>query len=143
MTERAAHLLDAVLPWVPVRRWVLTVPYRLRYQMAWNHGLSRCGYTRACCSKCTRRAWECGVPGGRTGSVTVMQRGGSRSIDPPLRRTKTKGEESLGAPAEAEPIGSLISKLIDSISPYRRERLGRGEVPGLIEQARLAMLRTP
>jgi hypothetical protein len=41
MTERAAHLVDAVLPWVPVRQWVLTMPYRLRYQMAWNHGLSR------------------------------------------------------------------------------------------------------
>ena len=26
MTERAAHLVDAVLPWVPVRQWVLTVP---------------------------------------------------------------------------------------------------------------------
>ena len=25
MTERAAHLVDAVLPWVPVRQWVLTV----------------------------------------------------------------------------------------------------------------------
>jgi hypothetical protein len=37
MTERAAHLVDAVLPWVPVRQWVLTVPYRLRYQLAWNH----------------------------------------------------------------------------------------------------------
>src|SRR5512132_1071582 len=41
MTERAAHLVDAVLPWVPVRQWVLTVPYRLRYQLTWNHGLSR------------------------------------------------------------------------------------------------------
>ena len=41
MTERAAHLVDAVLPWVPVRQWVLTVPYRLRYRLAWNHGLSR------------------------------------------------------------------------------------------------------
>jgi hypothetical protein len=35
MTERAAHLVDAVLPRVPVRQWVLTVPYRLRYQMVW------------------------------------------------------------------------------------------------------------
>ncbi len=34
MTERAAHLVEAVLPRVPVRQWVLTVPYRLRYQMA-------------------------------------------------------------------------------------------------------------
>ena len=38
MTERAAHLVDAVLPWVPVRQWVLTVPYRLRYQMAGTTG---------------------------------------------------------------------------------------------------------
>ena len=41
MTERAAHLVDAVLPRVPVRQWVLTVPYRLRYRLAWIHGLSR------------------------------------------------------------------------------------------------------
>jgi hypothetical protein len=30
MTERAAHLIDALLLWVPVRQWVLTVPYRRR-----------------------------------------------------------------------------------------------------------------
>jgi hypothetical protein len=36
MTERAAHLVDAVLPWVPVRQWVLTVPYRLRCRMAFD-----------------------------------------------------------------------------------------------------------
>jgi len=38
MTERAAHLVDAVLPRAPVRQWVLTVPYRLRYQMAGTTG---------------------------------------------------------------------------------------------------------
>jgi transposase-like zinc-binding protein len=50
MTERAAHLVDEVLPWVPVRQWVLMVPYRLRYQMAWNRGLSRAvlGVCRLC-----------------------------------------------------------------------------------------------
>jgi Putative transposase len=80
MTERAAHLVDAVLPWVPVRQWVLTLPYRLRYQMAWNHGLSRAVlrvYTRVLLDVYARGARECGVPGGRNGSVTVMQRAGS------------------------------------------------------------------
>src|SRR6266478_5787270 len=80
MTERAAHLVDAVLPWVPVRQWVLTVPYRLRYQMAWNHGLSRAVlrvYTRVLLGGYARGACTRGVPGGRTGSVTVMQRAGS------------------------------------------------------------------
>jgi hypothetical protein len=80
MTERAAHLVDAVLPWVPVRQWVLTVPYRLRYQMVWNHGLSRAAlrvYTRALLDVYARGARARAVPGGRTGSVTVMQRAGS------------------------------------------------------------------
>ena len=39
--EQAAHLVDHVLPPVPVRQWVLTLPYRLRYLLAWNHGLCR------------------------------------------------------------------------------------------------------
>jgi Putative transposase len=43
MTERAAYLVDAVLPWVPVRQWVLTMPYRLRYQMAWRPACRRVG----------------------------------------------------------------------------------------------------
>jgi Transposase zinc-binding domain len=34
MSERAAHLVDTVLPRVPVRQWVLTVPPGLRYRMA-------------------------------------------------------------------------------------------------------------
>jgi Transposase zinc-binding domain len=34
MAEQAAHLVDAVLPWVPVRQWVLTVPHQLRYRLA-------------------------------------------------------------------------------------------------------------
>jgi hypothetical protein len=80
MTERPAHLIDAVLPSVPVRQWVLTVPYRLRYQMAWNHGLS-CAvlrvYARALMDLYRCRAVERGVHGGRTGLVTVVQRAGS------------------------------------------------------------------
>ncbi len=80
MTERAAHLVDAVLPRVPVRQWVLTVPYRLRYRLTWNHGLSRAVlrvYTRVLLDVYARGARARGVPGGRTGSVTVMQRAGS------------------------------------------------------------------
>ena len=41
MAERAAHLVDAVFPDVPVRQWVLTLPPRIRYQLAWNHDLCR------------------------------------------------------------------------------------------------------
>jgi hypothetical protein len=79
MTERAAHLVDAVLPWVPVRQWVLTVPYRLRYQLAWNHGLSRAVlrvYTRVLLDVYARGARERGIDGGQTGMVTALQRAG-------------------------------------------------------------------
>ena len=34
MAERAAYLVDEVLPRVPGRQWVLTLPYRLRYASA-------------------------------------------------------------------------------------------------------------
>jgi len=79
MTERAAHLVDAVLPSVPVRQWVLTMPYRLRYQMAWNHGLSRAvlrEYTRALRDVYRRDARTRGIDGGQTGMVTAVQRAG-------------------------------------------------------------------
>ena len=69
MTERAAHLVDAVLPRVRVRQWVLTVPYRLRYQMAWNHGLSRAvlGVCARLLDVYARGARERGIDGGQTG----------------------------------------------------------------------------
>ena len=79
MTERAAHLVDAVVPRVPVRQWVLTVPHRLRYQMAWNHGLSRAVlgvYTRALGDVYARGARARGIEGGQTGMVTALQRAG-------------------------------------------------------------------
>jgi hypothetical protein len=41
LAERAASLVDEVLPRVPVRRWALTLPYRLRYRLAWDHALCR------------------------------------------------------------------------------------------------------
>jgi len=41
MAEQAAHLVEAVLPFVPVRQWVLTVPHRLRYRLAFDHALCR------------------------------------------------------------------------------------------------------
>src|SRR5256712_6021558 len=80
MTERAAHLVDEVLPRVPVRQWVLTVPYRLRYLMAWNHEVSRAVlgvYARVLLGAYARGARERGVRDGRTGTGTVIQRSGS------------------------------------------------------------------
>jgi hypothetical protein len=41
MAESAARLVDEVLPRVPLRQWVLSLPYRLRYLLAWDYALAR------------------------------------------------------------------------------------------------------
>ena len=35
MAETAAHLVDAVIPDVPVRQWVLSLPYDIRFALAY------------------------------------------------------------------------------------------------------------
>jgi hypothetical protein len=85
MTERAAHLVDHVFPDVPVRQWVLSLPYRLRYQLAWNHDLCRAIVgilLRAVYRVLRARARDQGVEGGRGGAVAVIQRfGGALNLN--------------------------------------------------------------
>ena len=77
VAERAACLIDEVLPRVPVRQWVLTLPYRLRYRLAWDHALGRAVlgvYARVLLAFHARTARAHGIPDGQTGTVTVIQR---------------------------------------------------------------------
>jgi hypothetical protein len=84
MAEQAAHLVEAVLPPVPVRQWVLSVPHRLRYRLAFDHALCRAVlgvFVRALLAAYRRRARRAGVPDGHSGTVTVIQRfGGSLNL---------------------------------------------------------------
>jgi len=80
MVERAAHLVDEVLPVVPVRQWVVSLPHQLRYLVAWNHGLCRAVlavYVRALLGFQRRRAKRAGIANGRSGAAAVIQRFGS------------------------------------------------------------------
>ena len=85
MTERAAHLTDHVLPRAPVRQWVLSLPFELRYRLAWDHALCRAVlavYTRALLGFYRKRAKASGHRDGRTGTVTVIQRfGGALNLN--------------------------------------------------------------
>ena len=85
MTERAAHLVDQALPRAPVRQWVLSLPFELRYRLAWDHRLCRAVlavYTRALRGFYRKRAKASGHRGGRTGTVTVIQRfGGALNLN--------------------------------------------------------------
>jgi hypothetical protein len=40
MAQTAAHLVECVMPWVPTRQWVVSVPIPLRYWMAASQDLT-------------------------------------------------------------------------------------------------------
>ena len=78
MADTAAHLVDRVLPEVPVRQWVLSVPFALRYRLAYDSSLVRDVlqiFVRAVFASIRRRA---GIPASnrraRCGAVTFIQR---------------------------------------------------------------------
>jgi hypothetical protein len=63
--------------------WVLSLPYRLRYQLAWNHDVCRgvvAVFVRAVLGFLRARARWNGVADGRGGAVAVVQASGARSI---------------------------------------------------------------
>ena len=150
MTEQAAHLVDEVLPRVPVRQWVLTMPHRLRYLIAWNHRLCRAVlavYVRAVLGHYRRRARRRGLEGAQGGAVTVIQRfGGGLNLnihfhtleDPAvIRRILThlglsmEGGEPLPARAPPEDAAHSRSRLRSASSPAEcRARAVVREEPG-------------
>jgi hypothetical protein len=85
MAERAAHLADHVFPPVPVRQWVVTLPHRLRYRLAWDHDLCRAVVgvaVRTVLGFLRRVAHLAGVVDGRGGAVAIVQRfGGAMNLN--------------------------------------------------------------
>jgi hypothetical protein len=78
MSDFAAQLVDRVIPRVPIRQWVLTVPHRLRARMMFDPALTSAvlrDLIRAISSWLRQRARRQGVVGAiKTGAVTVIQR---------------------------------------------------------------------
>jgi hypothetical protein len=81
MADFAAHLRDHVMPHVPVRQWVLTVPFGLRFGMAFDPalvGVVLRTFVGVVSRWLRRRARTHGLRGTlKTGGVTVIQRFGS------------------------------------------------------------------
>src|SRR5207247_9887112 len=64
MVDTAAHLVDRVFPRVPVRQWVLSLPYALRYRLAYDASLVSdvlAIFTRTVFASLIRRAREFGA----------------------------------------------------------------------------------
>ena len=79
MAETAAHLVDHVLPPVPVRQWVLSVPKRLRYHLEKDRAVLNTTL-RIFLDEIERHlcAHSPGAgPGARTGAVAFLHRFGS------------------------------------------------------------------
>ena len=142
MAAHAAQLVEAVLQRVPVRQWVLTLPYRLRYRLAWDHGLTRAVlgvYARVLQDFCSRGAHQHGFAKGRTGMLTVIQRFGSGVnlnlhfhtlvLDGVFRED---GEDRAGGPGALEfhpaspPSDEEVARVLATIR-RRARRLAEGD----------------
>jgi Putative transposase/Transposase zinc-binding domain len=82
MAQTAAHLVERVLPWVPTRQWVVSVPVPLRYWMAASqeltaqvHTIIRTTIGQYYVNKAVARGLKRASL--QPGSVTFMQRFGS------------------------------------------------------------------
>jgi DNA-directed RNA polymerase subunit RPC12/RpoP len=80
MMTLTRHVMDAVLPYVPTRQWVLTLPHALRYRVAYDQPLCTAihrALAGALRKRLRRLARAHGHAGAETGSVTWVQRWGS------------------------------------------------------------------
>jgi hypothetical protein len=80
MSEGAAELVDHVLPDFPLRQWVLTVPFPLRFPLAFDGKLL--GevlriFMDTVATWYRERQADLGLPGGQCGAVAVIQRASS------------------------------------------------------------------
>jgi len=80
MVDTAAHLVDRVFPRVPVRQWVLSLPFALRYRLAYDSEMVTAVlgvFIRALFGLYRRMARDYGIDQTQCGAVTFVQRFGS------------------------------------------------------------------
>ena len=139
MAERAAHLVDKVFPPVPVRQWVLSLPHRLRYRLAWDHDLCRAvvGRTmRAIVGFLRRRARDAGVTDGRGGAVAILQRfGGELNLNVHIHALVVDGVFAKdGESVRFHPCPSLhaadVDEVLATVEAYVQRRAGGGADAG-------------
>jgi len=107
MCDFAAALVDRVIPNVPVRQWVLTVPHGLRVKLAFDPALTSVvlrQFIGVVSSWLRRRARRLGVRGAlKTGAVTVIQRFNS-AVDLSVRYHTLFLDGAYSFPPGREPV---------------------------------------
>jgi hypothetical protein len=133
MADTAAHLVDRVFPEVPVRQWVLSLPFSLRYRLAFDAPLVRDVlqiFVRTVFSSIRRRA---GIPASnrqaRCGAVSFVQRfGDALRLNPHFHTLALEGIYIVNEKGEvvfqhvAPPSDAEVARVADRV--HRRvERL--------------------
>jgi len=132
MTEGAANLVDHVLPRVPLRQWVLTLPYPLRFPLAFDAALlgavlrlfldTVAGWYR-------QRQADRGLAGGQCGAVTVIQRGSSDlRLNPHFHAVFLDGVYLAGADGAAplfHPAPAPTQEDVEAVVERARRRILR------------------
>ncbi len=144
MTERAAQLVDRVFPRVPVRQWVLTLPPRLRYLLAFDHASCRAvtaAFLSVVFAWLRRRARRHCVRQGRAGAAVILQRfGAALNLNVHVHALVLDGVfvsdgaegvrfESLdreGAGDEAEIVAALVAAILPVVPGFVRAAMTPG-----------------
>ncbi len=136
MQGTAIHLVDRVIPSVPVRQWVLSLPRWARFLLARDpllitRTLDRT--LREIFKSHRRRARKAGLREPKTGAVTMVQRFGSllnlnvhfHSVVPDGVFVRDQGAlrfEPLPAPSDEE-VKAILQKIVVRVSKLLRPRL--------------------
>lgn len=103
----AANLVDRVLPDVPIRQWVLSVPFELRGLIAARAdaltAVSRI-FIETVFARLRERAEMIGIAAPRCGAVTHVQRFGSMNLNP----TSSRAGPRRRLRARRRPLGALV-----------------------------------
>ncbi|MDX1388822.1 MAG: transposase zinc-binding domain-containing protein, partial [Acidobacteriota bacterium] len=109
MADTAAHLVDRVLPEAPVRQWVLSLPFSLRYRLAYDAHLTRdvlrifVRRVFASLRRRARRRWPMDDP--QCGAVTFVQRfGGALNLNVHFHTLVLDGVHDLGDGVRFRPL---------------------------------------
>jgi hypothetical protein len=145
MADTAAHLVDRVLPRVPVRQWVLSLPFGLRYRLAHDRALTAevlRVFVRAVFASLRRRSrpLKSGTGPTHCGAVTFVQRfGGALNLnvhfhtlvlDGTYQDSEADGTLRFHAtpPPTGEELERTLSRVIRGIARLI-ERRGLGDEP--------------
>jgi len=125
MVESAAHLVDHVFPEAPVRQWVLTFPFPLRFLFANDPSALSAVLTvvhRALSTFVVRQSGFALSSGARTGAVTLIQRFGSAlNLNVHLHMLFLDGAYHFSTTRPAfhrarRPAGEELNDLLDTLS---------------------------